>query len=234
MAQQLPERVRDKATPGELARRLAILREEHQRGLLPAAEFKTMLSVFQFKDEAGYTWAPGAQSGRWYRWDGRQWTPGPPPEYLYLPDDPIVESPGWRLAGLTQTEESAAIEAPPALPPALLAETAEASPPTGSSAGSRRCQCGAALDSGESFCPECGARYTPPPPSTCPSCGRVLKPGVKFCGGCGASLGVAPIPPTAAPPPPSVCSNPACRKPLKPGKRFCTSCGTPVPGPTVH
>jgi class 3 adenylate cyclase/tetratricopeptide (TPR) repeat protein len=53
-----------------------------------------------------------------------------------------------------------------------------------------RCeQCGAALDEGDRFCGDCGARV-----GGCPSCGEPLTPGKRFCRACGFALPATPPP----------------------------------------
>ena len=56
----------------------------------------------------------------------------------------------------------------------------------------RQCPgCGATMDPGLPFCPQCGMRAgpAPSPTSACTSCGNAIKPGVdKFCAKCGARV----------------------------------------------
>ena len=47
--------------------------------------------------------------------------------------------------------------------------------------------CGAALSSGDVFCPKCGKRVTEEGPR-CPGCGAPVQPGSRFCGKCGQAL----------------------------------------------
>lgn len=71
-------------------------------------------------------------------------------------------------------------------------------------------KCGATIQAGGRFCPQCG---TPSPSaSVCSGCNAPIPPGAKFCSGCGARVSS-----------PSACA--ACGAPLTPGARFCNQCG---------
>ena len=50
--------------------------------------------------------------------------------------------------------------------------------------------CGNQISSSASFCPYCGHKVEPTPPSEslCPNCGSKLDPGVKFCSNCGTRV----------------------------------------------
>jgi hypothetical protein len=106
-----PERVSDRATPQELIRRLDILRGHHRAGLMTAADFNAALRLFQFTDDAGDLWAPGGETGRWYRWDRRQWVAADPPASLQIPEMPLEV-----LTVLEAAPPTPAVSAPPAPP----------------------------------------------------------------------------------------------------------------------
>ena len=68
-------------------------------------------------------------------------------------------------------------------------------------------ECGAEVQDGVNFCPNCGHKMV----ATCPKCGGEIIPGAKFCPNCGEKLT-------------KVCSN--CGHELAPGAKFCPECGT--------
>ena len=78
----LPESVTETAAPEQLMQALEIFRQRYQQGLMTAREFREMLNLFQFTDEVGHLWSPGANTGQWYRWDRSQWTAAAPPARL--------------------------------------------------------------------------------------------------------------------------------------------------------
>ncbi len=50
-------------------------------------------------------------------------------------------------------------------------------------------QCGKPLSAGQAFCPNCGARQTPPAtPTQCPNCGCKVPAGTIFCEKCGMRI----------------------------------------------
>lgn len=49
-------------------------------GQIPEEEFKRELEKLRFQDSQGRWWMIGAQSGRWYYYDGARWLLGDPPE----------------------------------------------------------------------------------------------------------------------------------------------------------
>jgi Tol biopolymer transport system component/LysM repeat protein len=57
----------------ELQRRYDELREQFNEGEITEEEFKEALEGLQLKDEQGRFWTIGAQTGEWYRYDGRTW-----------------------------------------------------------------------------------------------------------------------------------------------------------------
>ena len=77
-------------------------------------------------------------------------------------------------------------------------------------------KCGALMNEGAKFCPECGE---PAPVAggeaqeKCPNCGHMVKAGAKFCPECGQPMQ-------------AVC--PKCGKVLKAGTKFCPECGAKI------
>lgn len=201
----LPETVSDRFTPEQLAERLLELRRRYQNGALDAAQFNAALAVFQFNDEVGHLWAPGANTGQWYRWDRSEWTPDQPPQALTMTHAQLETSAAW----LTTSDA-----------PATAGTVATSSDQAGSSsvpsAAKLQCKvCNLAYASG-AFCSACGGKLEPIAPqlavsNACSGCGKPLDAGAKFCKSCG--LPAAPA---------GVC--PKCGAPST-GTKFCTRCG---------
>ena len=63
----------------EIERRFHILQERLKTGAISQAEFEAEANELQFQDDTGRYWMIGAQSGRWYFYDGSQWVPAEPP-----------------------------------------------------------------------------------------------------------------------------------------------------------
>jgi hypothetical protein len=85
-----PEVAHVTATPQQLVERLEILREQLRTGVLDTGGFNAALKAFQFTDELGRVWSPGATSGHWYRWDLDTWTRAEPPPSLRVPQEPVM------------------------------------------------------------------------------------------------------------------------------------------------
>jgi RNA polymerase subunit RPABC4/transcription elongation factor Spt4 len=201
MTGQMPENVPQRVTPERVMRALAMFRARYDHGLIPVAEFKLLVASFQFVDELGRYWSPGANSGRWYHWDRTAWAADEPPATLLVGDLPFTHTAEW-----VSTQDP--VPAPPV--------------PTGP-----RCSCGAVLSPSSQFCPNCGSRIAPDPPQVrCsnPACGAAIPAGKKFCAKCGQPAAVASAP---QPPAPLRCSK--CGRTVPPGKKFCPGCGAPAP-----
>jgi len=56
-------------TPASLQRTAGTVR----RGPISEEEFRDEIEGLQIQDEQGRYWTIGAQSGQWYRYDGREW-----------------------------------------------------------------------------------------------------------------------------------------------------------------
>src|SRR5919199_6975133 len=58
-------------------------------GQLAEDEFKRELEKLRFQDQQGRWWMIGAQTGRWYYYDGARWLIGQPPDpNLQFPNTP--------------------------------------------------------------------------------------------------------------------------------------------------
>lgn len=58
----------------EVQRRYLELRADFEAGRITEEEFQEEIEGLQVKDEQGVYWTIGAQSGKWYRYDGQAWT----------------------------------------------------------------------------------------------------------------------------------------------------------------
>ena len=186
----LPESVTETAAPEQLMQALEIFRQRYQQGLMTAREFREMLNLFQFTDEVGHLWSPGANTGQWYRWDRSQWTAAAPPA---------------RLKVSSALSASPHVQIPPAQPP----------PPVQSPVCAG---CGNPLPEGAGFVPSAGGRFPcrPPPPTpqpqprppVCAHCGNVAQQGPGSAPTVGRRLAFAPPSPM---PGPRRCPNPQCQ-----------------------
>jgi hypothetical protein len=85
-----PEIAYETVTPDVLVKRLDMLRESLRTGMMSVGAFNTAIKAFQFKDEVGHLWAPGATTSQWYRWDLDRWTAADPPAKLLVDQSPIL------------------------------------------------------------------------------------------------------------------------------------------------
>ncbi|MGE5139449.1 MAG: tetratricopeptide repeat protein, partial [Rudaea sp.] len=76
-------------TLGSMESRFYELKGKLAVGLITEEEFKREMEKLRFQDRRGRWWMIGAQSGKWYSYDGTRWLPGQPPE----PDEAPVDAP---------------------------------------------------------------------------------------------------------------------------------------------
>ncbi len=66
------------------------LKKQYHRGEISREQFAESLKKLRLLDNEGRCWMLGAQTGRWYYYDGQQWIQSAPPEesqdYLICPD----------------------------------------------------------------------------------------------------------------------------------------------------
>ncbi len=62
----------------QMEQRFYQLREQLNTGAISEAQFKAGVEKLQLRDAEGRHWMIGAQSGKWYYYDGQQWLPGDP------------------------------------------------------------------------------------------------------------------------------------------------------------
>ncbi|MBI4789243.1 MAG: hypothetical protein HY782_19595 [Chloroflexi bacterium] len=168
MAEQAEARV-ERATPAEWSERLEIFRERFRLQLIDESKFDEVMRAFQFTDDLGHTWMPGATTKRWYRWDRKRWTAAPPPQQLTSANMPTALALAWDrqiaapIAIDTKPDQAAAAPVRPE-PPRV-----EGIPP-----------------------PAYSAPEPPPPPAltraTCPHCGESYIPPARFCPNCAEPL----------------------------------------------
>ena len=63
----------------EMERQFFELKGKLDVGVVTEEEFKVQVQKFRFQDKQGKWWMVGAQSGKWYAYDGARWIPGQPP-----------------------------------------------------------------------------------------------------------------------------------------------------------
>ena len=115
-----PETSVEQATPTEWIERLEIFRERFRLGLIDETQFKEIVRRFQFTDNLGHIWMPGATTKQWYRWDRTKWSVASPPAQLGASDIPLAISIAWGQVpappGLSKTQLpplTAVIDSPP-------------------------------------------------------------------------------------------------------------------------
>lgn len=85
----------EQAAPAQWIERLEIFRERFRLRLIDEIKFKEILRSFQFSDNLGHIWMPGATTNQWYRWDRTQWSAAAPPAQLTASEIPIAISFAW-------------------------------------------------------------------------------------------------------------------------------------------
>ncbi len=63
----------------EVENAFQVLRRRFREREIPRREFIDQLKKLRLRDDQGRFWMIGAQTGRWYYFDGREWTPAEPP-----------------------------------------------------------------------------------------------------------------------------------------------------------
>ncbi len=72
----------------EMERRFFELKGRLEVGAITEQNFKQEIEQLRFQDAAGHWWMIGAQSGKWYYYDGVRWIPGRPPQLPASPPPP--------------------------------------------------------------------------------------------------------------------------------------------------
>ena len=66
-------------TVEEMERRFFELKGKLDVGAITEIDFKAEIEKLKFQDKQSRWWMIGAQSGKWYTFDGTRWLPGKPP-----------------------------------------------------------------------------------------------------------------------------------------------------------
>ncbi|MEW5721132.1 MAG: hypothetical protein AB1817_21075, partial [Chloroflexota bacterium] len=93
----------------DMERRFFELKGKLDVGVITEGDFKAQVQKLRFQDQQGRWWMLGAQSGKWYSYDGARWIPGQPPRDVPAPVAPAV----------TETHEPAPTP-PPVVPAAPM------------------------------------------------------------------------------------------------------------------
>ncbi len=140
---------------------------QRKSGKLTQDEWEQQLKALMLQDVKGRYWTIGAQTGRWYYYDGTRWTEATPDDGVFTESGPIAAQP-----------------TPPAPTPATTG--ALLCP-----------HCGFENLAGRSLCSRCGRdmgrasqeRETPSRSvRLCPVCGAALDPGTMQCHTCARNL----------------------------------------------
>ena len=77
-------------TVEQMERRFFELKGKLDVGAITETDFKAEIEKLKFEDHQGRWWMIGAQSGKWYTFDGARWLPGKPPIEAVEPVAPQV------------------------------------------------------------------------------------------------------------------------------------------------
>ena len=159
----------ERGTPAQWIERLEIFRERFRLGVIDETKFDEVMRAFQFTDDLGHIWMPGATSNQWYRWDRKRWTAARPPQQLASSKMPSVLVLAWNPKFVAPIE----IDKPPdqaaaapfrTAPLRMEPERAPVAPPSSAPT---------APPLARSTCPHCGESYIPPA-RFCPNCAQPL------------------------------------------------------------
>jgi len=122
----------------EMERKFFELKGKLDVGVVREDEFKAQVQKLRFQDKQGRWWMLGAQSGKWYVYDGMRWIPGQPPaDTTASPDtigaEPQVVTPSAPTSPAPSTAALTSAALPPVAPtspaPSAAAPTSAALPP---------------------------------------------------------------------------------------------------------
>jgi hypothetical protein len=103
----------------EMERRFYELKGKLDVGAISEEEFKTEVEKLRFQDAQNRWWMIGAQSGKWYMYNGTRWIPGLPPSDRPAPTPPPPETtPPAQPQVATELPAQESKPAPAVVPPA--------------------------------------------------------------------------------------------------------------------
>ena len=94
----------------ELERRFFELKGKLDVGAITEADFKVEVEKLRFQDKQGHWWMIGAQSGKWYTFDGVRWLPAKPPVEPPSPPVPVAPPTSHEVPLPPAPQSSAATE----------------------------------------------------------------------------------------------------------------------------
>ena len=110
----------------DMERRFFELKGKLDVGVVTEEEFKAQVQKLRFQDKQGRWWMLGAQSGKWYAYDGARWIPGQPPTDV---PSPAATEAAPVTPAVTETRESIAAPPPSELAALPALETPTTPPP---------------------------------------------------------------------------------------------------------
>lgn len=112
----------------ELEKKFFELKGKLEVGVITEDEFKAQVGKLRFQDAQSCWWMIGAQSGKWYSFDGLRWVPGTPPRDEPAPSIEAITAPPSPATTPPPRDESAPSIEPPPPPVAPSLSTTLASP----------------------------------------------------------------------------------------------------------
>jgi tetratricopeptide (TPR) repeat protein len=92
----------------EMERQFFELKGKLDVGVVTEEEFKALVQKLRFQDKQGRWWMLGAQSGKWYSYDGARWIPGQPPTDAPSSAAPVAAPPS--VPSLSETAAPSQLE----------------------------------------------------------------------------------------------------------------------------
>lgn len=108
----------------ELERKFFEIKGKLDVGVITEEQFKSEVEKLRFQDNQGRWWMLGAQSGKWYSYDGMRWIPGQPPRDVApsapSTTEPVAQEPPAQIAPVVP---SLATPSPAGEPPPMVSST---------------------------------------------------------------------------------------------------------------
>lgn len=211
MAEQMEARI-ERATPAQWIERLEIFRERFRLGLMDTNAFNDIIRCFQFTDDVGHVWMPGATSNQWYRWDRTRWTSALPPQRLAASNIPIALALTWNRDLVAPIAMNAnlgqGINVPTQTEPPRVRSDVRVSAPIAKETNRGQDRAPIQMETPSLEINPAPVEPAPPPAATpaltratCPHCGQAYIAPAKFCPNCGNLLTGERVvsPPTSVP-----------------------------------